>query len=180
MQCNSLLCSQSSTDREVFNSCLRWEHVTAGSTAPGGEPEPCTTACFWLRAASGQALPLPALRCSRSASAVTIASRKSMPGFSNQAFLHLGLWASLVWKTLTHVRTLTNPSIFFWNESIRPRFTKTALWCSVILWRVSPCIETCSIGCLPTLFRKLGQRARRTMSFVSPFLTHFFTRNTRN
>lgn len=80
----------------------------------------------------------------------------------------------------THVRTLTNPSIFFWNESIRPRFTKTALWCSVILWRVSPCIETCSIGCLPTLFRKLGQRARRTMSFVSPFLTHFFTRNTRN
>lgn len=106
--------------------------------------------------------------------------QEEYPGFRNQAFLHLGLWASLAWKTLTHVRTLTNPSIFFWNESVRARFTKTALWCSVILWRVSPCIETCSIGCLPTLFRKLGQRARRTMSFVSPFITHFFTRNTRN
>lgn len=79
-------------------------------------------------------------------------------------------------RLLTQVRTLTNPSIFFWNERVRARLRKTVhldvLW-SYGEWDLV-------LRPASNLFRKLGQHARRNMSFISPFITHAFTRNSKN
>lgn len=84
--------------------------------------------------------------------------------------------ASMRDRLLTQVRTLKNPSISFWNESARARLRKMvhfdALWSYGELDLV--------LTPAPNLFRKLGQHAKRNMSFISPFITHSFTRNSRN
>lgn len=112
-----------------------------GSPASGGEAVRVRyqLLCWHGVKCSGQALPPLGLSCSRSASAVTAASRRRIPGFRNWAFPHLGPPASLVWETGSSHRSgpPQTPAFPFEME-----VSEQGLECPLILWRLRPWIDT--------------------------------------
>lgn len=163
MQCNSVLCSQAQPGK-----------CSTGAWDGKMWPEAATSACCWHRAASGQTLPpllwvVPEVLNSHSCFQEEHARIQELDFPSPWP----PSWPRVRDRLLTQVRTLTNPSISFWNQSVRARLRKTvhfdALWSYGELDLV--------LRLAPALFRK---HARRNMSFISPFRTHSFTRNSRN
>lgn len=108
------------------------------------DPESGTSACCWHRAASGQTLPaldwvVPEVLSSHSCFQEEHARIQEL-GFPSP---WPPSWPRMRDRLLTQVRTFTNPSISFWNQVSEQGLVKLCTLCSVILWRIRPCVETC-------------------------------------